>query len=382
MKKVLMLASVASMIDQFNMPNIQILKKLGYEVHVAANFEYGNTSSMQRVDEFKKELEKNSIPYYHVGFARDITKILTNIKAFKQISALMLKNKYAFIHCHSPIGGVCGRLAARRTKTKVIYTAHGFHFFKGAPIKNWLIYYPVEKFLARYTDILMTINKEDYARAKECLTASKIVYIPGVGIDTQKFDRKELDKNIIRKQLGIADGSMVFLSVGELNKNKNHELAIRSVAKLNDLNFVYIICGRGELEGYLKEVARSLGIDHKVRFLGFRKDILEIYNASDIFIFPSYREGLPVALMEAMASGLPVVCSSIRGNTDLIKQGKGGYLCHPDDINGFSEAIDMLIRDKMLREQLGRNNKETIKKFDVENVKMLMNSIYALEVHE
>jgi glycosyltransferase involved in cell wall biosynthesis len=373
----LMLASVASMIDQFNMPNIEILRGLGYEVHVAANFEYGNTSSKQRVEEFKKELEEIGIPYYHVGFARNITKIFTNIKAYKQITALMLENKYEFVHCHSPIGGVCGRLAAHSTKTKVIYTAHGFHFFKGAPLENWLIYYPVERFLARYTEILITINKEDYARAKKSFTAKKVVYVPGVGVDTQKFGGKVVDREGKHKELGIHDGSVVLLSVGELIKRKNHETAIRAVANINDLKLVYLICGRGDLDGYLKDLIKNLGIENRVRFLGFRKDISEICSASDMYVFPSYQEGLSVALMEAMAAGLPVVCSNIRGNTDLIEDGKGGYLCQPDDINGFAKAINMLAEDKKLRKQMARNNIEAVRQFDVENVKRIMKSIYA-----
>ena len=215
MKKMLMLASVVSMIDQFNMSNIDILKKQGYEVHVAANFEYGNTSSKQRVEEFKKELTELNVQYYNIDFSRKITNILANIKAYKQIKDLMLKNKYEFVHCHSPIGGVCGRLAAHSANTPVIYTAHGFHFFKRAPLKNWMLYYPVEKLLAHYTDVLITINKEDYARAQN-FKAKKVEYVPGIGVDIKKFSEIIVDKLAKRKELGIPENAFLILSVGEL----------------------------------------------------------------------------------------------------------------------------------------------------------------------
>ena len=376
MKKMLMLASVASMIDQFNMSNIDILRRHGYEVHVAANFEHGNTSTEQRVKEFKKELEELDIKYFHIDFSRNITDIKMNIKSYKQIRNLMLINKYDFVHCHSPIGGVCGRLAAHSTKTMVIYTAHGFHFFKGAPIKNWLLYYPIERWLARYTDVLITINKEDYARAKKSFKAGRVEYIPGVGLDTKKFGMKTVDKIVKRNELGIPENAKVLLSVGELSKRKNHEVVIKAIAKLNNPQIKYLVCGQGLLDSYLKELAKNYGVSKQVEFLGYRSDILEICAASDVFVFPSLQEGLPVALMEAMASGLPSVVSNIRGNIDLIKEGKGGYLCKPRNINGFAKAISLLTQDAEKRRSMGNYNLETIKQFDVEKVKSELLKIY------
>lgn len=373
MEKVLILASVASMIDQFNMSNIDILKQQGYEVHVASNFEYGNTSSKQRVNEFKEELKELDVPYYHVDFSRKITNIVANLKAYKQIKGLMQKNKYKFVHCHSPIGGVCGRIAGHSTNTPVIYTAHGFHFYKGAPLKNWLIYYSIERWMARYTDILITINKEDYAIAQE-FRAKKVVYVPGVGLDVTKFGYATMDRGKKRKELGISENTIALLSVGELSKRKNHEVIINALAKLNNPNITYFICGRGDLDRYLKDKAKELNVD--VKFLGFRKDISEICAAMDLFVFPSYQEGLPVALMEAMSAGLPIVCSKIRGNTDLIENGKGGYLVEPNDIDGFLNSIKKIIENKTLKENMGEYNKKLIFKFDISNVKRDMENIY------
>lgn len=371
-----MLASVASMIDQFNMSNIEILRDQGYEVHVAANFEDGNTSSKQRIEEFKKELYSLGIPYYHVDFARDIKKVFKNFKAYKRIRNLILEHKYEFVHCHTPIGGVCGRLAVLRTKTKVIYTAHGFHFFKGAPLMNWLLYYPVERWLARYTDVLITINKEDYARAKK-FKAKKVEYVPGVGLDTKKFENVAVNKKEKRKELGLPDDAIVLLSVGELNKNKNHETVIKAISKLDNKNLYYLICGSGTLEQYLKDLASSLDISSQVRLLGFRTDVCEIYKASDIFVFPSFREGLSVALMEAMAAGLPIVCSDIRGNRDLIEDGMGGYLVKPDDVDGFVECIEEILKSLKDNLNIAMYNLEAVKTFERINVNKKIYEIYA-----
>jgi len=355
--KVLFVATVMIHFKSFHLPYMRWFQKQGWKVHVAAN----------------KDIE---LPYcdkkYVIPIERSPYK-LNNIVAYTQLKEILHQNKYDMIHCHTPMGGVLARLAARDTKksgTKVFYTAHGFHFFKGAPMMYWLIYYPIERFLARYTDVLITINKEDYARAQQ-FRAKKIVYVPGVGVDTQRFNSINIDRSVKRAMLGITEGKLVLLSVGELSNNKNHEVVIKGIAKLREHNIIYVICGCGQLDGYLKNLARKYRVD--VRLLGFREDISEICAASDIFVFPSLREGLPVALIEAMATGLPVVCSNIRGNTDLIENGKGGYLVEPEDVEGFAKAIEKTVENRSL---MGHFNTEIIKHFDLMSVKEEMKKIY------
>lgn len=376
MKKVLVLASVASMIDQFNIPNIKLLKDMGYEVHVACNFEKGNTCTKDKIIELKNTLKRMDVNFYQIDFVRKITKLAENLKAYKQVEHLLKKNDYRFIHCHSPIGGVCGRIAGHRTNTKVIYTAHGFHFFKGAPLLNWLLYYPVERWLARYTDVLITINKEDYSRAKKSFKAGRIEYVPGVGIDLEKFNKVEIDTNLKRKEIGLPQNSFVLLSIGELNKNKNHEIVIRALATIKNKHIHYIICGQGQLESYLKNLSNELGLKNQVHLLGFRKDIPEIFRVSDLFVFPSFREGLSVSLMEAMANGIAVVCSEIRGNSDLIQSGEGGYLVKPTEIEGFANYLTKLMSDNKLRKDLGQFNLKKIENFSIENVISAIENIY------
>lgn len=190
--KALMVASVASMIDQFNRENISLLQTMGYEVDVACNFEVGNTSSEERVKRFRQELQKQEVGTFQLPIPRKILAFSDMIQAYKQLKKMVEEKQYTLVHCHSPIGSVIARLACRKQRKKglkLIYTAHGFHFFTGAPKKNWLIFYPIEKIFARYTDILITICSEDYQRARKKKLGKNIVYSPGVGIDVDKKSR-------------------------------------------------------------------------------------------------------------------------------------------------------------------------------------------------
>lgn len=370
MKKVLFVATVVKLhVMVFHIPYLEWFKKNGYEVHVAARNDYDNKEEcvIPFCDKF------HDLPFERSPLRRN------NFQVYKELKKIIDTEEYEIIHCHTPMGGAIGRLAAHSTRVKgtnVIYTAHGFHFYKGAPLVNWLVYYPIEKWLARYTDILITINKEDYEKVKSKFSAKRVLYIPGVGIDLEKFNKVELDRDLKRSEMGLQEDAFVILSVGELNKNKNHEIIIRAIAKIDNTNIHYIICGQGELHEYLWNLSKELCLENQVHLLGFRKDILEICKISDLFAFPSYREGLSLSLMEAMAAGLPVVCSKIRGNVDLIEDGKGGYLRNSDDVDGIAEAINTLVNDEELRKTTGLSNIKNIRKFDVKNVKKEMEKIY------
>jgi glycosyltransferase involved in cell wall biosynthesis len=365
MKKILIVSTVSRQFYLFEQGNIEVLKSLGYEIHAAANYSDAN-----------ERLDSLDIIRHHFDIERSPFS-LKNIKAYRQLKRLMESEKFDVVHCHSPMGGVLSRLAAKAVGIpNVIYTAHGFHFYKGAPLINWLLYYPVEKFLSRFTDVLITINKEDYRRAQK-FKANRVVYVPGIGVNTNKFKHVNIDRDKKREELGISKDTIVILSIGELIKRKNHETALRAIAEINNNNkLVYLICGSGELDTYLKDLAKSLGIENIVRFLGFRNDIPEICIASDIFLFPSFQEGLPVSVMEAMAAGLPVVCSNIRGNTDLIYNGVGGYLINPDDVDGFMKAILELKNNPDIRRSFGVNNSKKVEKFSKETVKKEISKIY------
>lgn len=380
MKRVLMLASVASMIDQFNMPNIALLQKLGYEVDVACNFIEGNTCSDERVAELKQKLQDMHVRCYQIDFARNIKHMGQNMKALWQVEALMKQNTYEFCHCHSPIGGVIARIAGHRTRTKVIYTAHGFHFYQGAPVMNWLVYYPVEKMLSRWTDVLITINHEDYKLAKKKFKMKKLTYVPGIGIDTQRECLSQKEKEEKRKELGIPQDAFLITNAAEFTPNKNQKTVIEAIEQLHNPNIYFVMCGIGEKKAELEQYVKEHGLEEHIRFVGFRNDLHEILQTSDCFVLSSFREGLSVALMEAMAEGLPVVCGRIRGNVDLVKNGFGGLLLAPEDIkayeNAFIKLYEMRQRKPGMFEQMGITNQKNIKMFGRNAVEQVMENVY------
>lgn len=371
MKRMLMVASVPSMIGQFNMNNIKILQELGYQVDVACNFRDRSVWNNDRVQAFIKELKEKKIKTYQIDFSRSSKNMLQHMKSYKQLDYLMKKRKYDFIHCHTPIAGAIARLVAHKNNIKVIYTAHGFHFFKGAPIKNWVLYYPIERFLARYTDILITINKEDYCRAKT-FKAKKVEYVPGVGVDIEKFKNCKVDIEKKKEELGIPQNAKVLLSVGELSKRKNHQIVIKALAKLKKKDIYYLICGQGKEENNLRYLAKDLGIEKYILLLGYRNDVDQLYKIADLFIFSSLQEGLPVALMEAMASGVPCIANNIRGNNDLIEETmQGTALIDINNVQEVKRQIENMIREKKILYLKNR--------FSIKEISNKMRKIYEIE---
>ena len=362
MKKALIITTVSGFVPQFEMNNVHILQELGYEVHYASNFHtpvYDNNND---------RLKGTGIICHQIDFVRSPYYIRRNLIALKQLISLMRKEHFHLIHCHTPMGGVLGRIAAHKTNTKpVIYTAHGFHFYKGAPVWNWLFFYPVERFLAHWTDCLITINKEDYARAKKFNTRKSVEYVPGVGIDLTNFTPHVEYTHDDTK-------SFILTSVGELSKRKNHILIIKILFKLKNKRIKYLICGSGKEEIYLKRMVNKLGLEKQVYFLGYRKDISKVLEKSDCFIFPSKQEGLPVALLEAMATGMPIIASNIRGNIDLIHNNINGYLCNSE--KDFELAINKIMHSSSIQNQFRINNIKKIKKYSLENIHTKMSSIY------
>lgn len=366
MKKVLFVATVAKThIKVFHLPFLKMFKDMGWETCVAAKNDFGT--------------EKVDLPYcdhfYDLPFKRSPIDP-SNIKAYKQLKNIIDSQQFDIIHCHTPVGGVVARMAAasaRKKGTKVIYTAHGFHFYKGASKLNWLIFYPIEKMCAHLTDVLITINQEDYQLAQKKIKAKRIEYVPGVGVDLQKYGKTNVDRSVKRRELGIPDDVKVLLSVGELNKNKNHETVIRALAKISNVH--YMIAGQGPLKEHLQKVADDLGIADRVKLLGYRDDVAELCAAADIFVFPSFREGLPLSLMEAMASGLPCVVSRIRGNTDLIDE-NGGVLFDPTDVEDCERTLRVLLSSD--GETMGKYNREKVKEFSLDSVKEQMKKVYGL----
>lgn len=346
--------------------HIRMLQEEGHTVELACNLDAALPTTVASL-----ECKCHHIPFSRSPFSRD------NMQAYQNLKRLLEENEYDIIHTHTPNASAIARLAAaglRRKGLKVIYTAHGFHFFKGAPLKNWLLYYPVEWLLSWKTDALVTINKEDYNRAKK-LGAKKVYYVPGVGIDTAKF-RSDLElRSKKREELDLRDSDFMLMTVGELNANKNQQVVLRAMALLDNPDLHYVLCGKGPAQDDLERLAHELGVGERVHFLGYRTDVNELYSAADLYLCPSLREGLNVSIMEAMAAGFPVVCSKIRGNTDLVADGRNGLVVKntPED---YAEAIRAILCDSLKKTGFAEMGKSRAADYDLRCILPQMREIY------
>ncbi|WP_271400414.1 glycosyltransferase family 4 protein [Salinicoccus roseus] len=371
MKKMLFITNISKRITNFSMPSMKAAQKLGYEFHMAANF-----------SNFTEDASKYNVKLHHIDLERNPLSF-KNLKAYKQMITLLEDEKFDVIHCNTPIGGMLGRLCGKKAKVpKVMYTAHGFHFYEGASLINNVIFKSAEKWMAHYTDTIITMNQEDFQAAQnfKMRKNGKVYFIPGVGVDTKLFKTKGIDKRSLRNSLNIEEEDVVLISMGDLIQRKNYETSIRAIAKVNNPKLQYLICGSGPKLEALQALTKELGIEKQVHFLGFRTDIKELLAIADIFLFTTYQEGLPRSMMEGMAAGLPCVASRVRGNIDLIEEGKSGYLCEPVDVQGFSEAINTLANDKELMKRIGDFNLDKIKMFDTKKIMEKMLEIYKREI--
>ena len=353
----------------FFMDLISDLIKSGDVVEIATNITYSDVPSCYREWGCKVyPLSCTRLPFDK-----------GNLRAIREIRKIVAEGGYDLVHCHSPIAAMCTRVACRplrKNGVKVLYTAHGFHFYKGAPLKNWLFYYPVEWLCAHWTDTLITINEEDYALAQKHMHTKRVEHVPGVGIDLEKFTPNNLSQEMRRQKragLGVAEGEKMLLSVGELIPRKNHKAVIRALAKINDPTLKYYICGQGAQEQELQDLIARLGVTGSVKLLGYRHDISELCECADLFIFPSLQEGLPVALMEAIACKTPVICSDIRGNRELAEN---GALFSPTDVSAIADKIrEYLTEDKTAEAE---RSYAALKKFDIRQVMSSMHDIYGI----
>lgn len=378
-RKVLIVATVPSMIGQFNMNNIRILQDLGCEVHVACNWHDRSIWSHEKIEKLKNQLKKMQVSIFQIEFSRTPTQVRNHVHSYKVLNQLILKQNYDFIHCHTPIAGAISRLVSRKNRAHCIYTAHGFHFFKGAAIKSWILFYPIEKWLSKYTDVLITINQEDYNCANKHFNMKQLKYVPGVGINIEEIQKISSIRKELLNELQLEEENKLLLSVGELNAGKNHQIVMKALALLPS-NIHYVIAGRGEGKENLSRLAKELQVESRVHLLGFREDVLAIMKSCDIFVFPSLREGLPVALMEAMACGIPTICSDIRGNRDLINNKE--CLVNPQDVQELTCTIDKMINHTAMKERIIEENQKNILQFDANIVSRDMKEIYQTIIQE
>ena len=355
-------------LENVSLPGVLAALKLGYEVYYGIN---RNHPERQTCD--------LPIKFYDSHTYRSITNINDNKIAIDNLSKLIKNNNIEVIHCNTPIGGFVGRYCAHKYNVKhVIYTVHGFHFYKGAPLLKSIVIKKIEQALARWTDVIITMNQEDYEAALKfkLKKGGRVYKVHGVGITLEEYGNIKVNRINKRLELGIKENDIVCISAGDLMPRKNYQTSIKAIANVDLPNLHYLICGSGPERVRLEKMSKDLGVEERVHFLGFRNDVKELMCISDIFLFSSFQEGLPRSLMEAMAIGLPAVVSKIRGNTDLIDDGEGGFLCDPHSEKEFSDAILRIASDENMRTSMSLRNINRIREYDVNLVKKEIEEIY------
>lgn len=370
--KRLLLTCTELMAVQFLVPHIKYLSENGFSVKLACSV-VGD-----RLDDLKAKLdgvcEIETVRLVRSPFSA------SNLNGFKDLKRIINSEKWDIIWTNEPVMSIMTRLAAktaRKNGTKVIYMVHGFHFYDGAPLLNWLLFYPIEKYCSRLCDMIIAINNEDFQRAKT-FHSKRVEKIDGVGVNTDAFGFSEENRKELREELGVSDDEIMILNVAELTKRKNQQVVLNALKQLGNGKVRLFVCGVGDNEDYLKNLTTELGLSANVEFLGYRKDVYKIYSAADIFTLCSLHEGLPKAIMEAMANGKPVVCPNIRGCVDAVTDGKGGYVVE-NAPEKYAEAFKKLVGDEKFRESFGEYNREAVKTFEedkaLNNVLNLMKSV-------
>lgn len=375
MKRALIVTALAGFVRSFLMEDIATLQSMGYEVHCAANAHHAGAGN---VVEF---LETHDVVFHQVDFSSNKPLSGRTVKAYFQLRRLVYGTRFDFVHCHTPIAGALCRVACRGMRRKrgmkVAYTTHGFYFHAWSSKKTWLVFRTIENLMSQYTDVMITINHEDYANARK-MQCKDVRYIPGVGVDLRRFHDATVDRQDYRAKLGLSDEDFVVLAVGELSKRKNQKIIVEALAQCDIPHAVFLICGNAitgsEVRNGLEAEARAAHVD--LRFLGLRKDIPQIDKCADVGVLPSTREGLGLAGIEMLAAGLPVIGSNVHGIPDYIKDGVNGFLCDPYDAASFAKALTEAALPKV-RERLRANCWQSVQAFDIAESRKAMRKIYA-----
>lgn len=366
--KVLFIASVYRHLTAFHIPYINYFQSNGYEVYVAG-----------AEDEFtKKELFELGCYCIDISFTRSPLK-KDNIKAYRSLKRLFSVEHFELVHVHTPVAALLTRMAFRHSlKGKIIYTAHGFHFYKGAPLASWLIYYPLESLAARWTDSLITINFEDYERAKKMgFPKGAVHYVHGVGVQPSHLNESTESKSSLKKALGISDDSVVLSYVAEFNQNKNHQFLLKSWKLIKDQSptAVLLLIGDGDMRIDIEKFVLEKKLKD-VKILGYRNDVDKILKVTDIVSLLSYREGLPKSIMEAMAASIPCVVTDTRGLRDLITNAENGFVVSHGDDAALIDSIVALMIDKGKRLTMGVKARRDVESYRLENVLQEYIAIY------
>ncbi len=375
--KALFVSSVYGFLSKFERQNVELLASMNVEIYYASNSKnivYEDSESF--LDEF-------GVIYQDIPITQSVFNIAANIKAVIMLRKLIKKEHISIIHCHTPIGGLVTRAACIGLKDiYLIYTAHGFHFYSGATWIRNSVYYFAEYLMSKNTNAIVTINHEDEMAAKT-MCADKVYRIPGEGIDANRYSlTSEDDKTKERIELGINDTDFFIISIGEIRKNKNQKKIIETIRyiKANNLvsgNIVYGIIGSGSQERALKRYVKNNKLEDNVKFYGYEIDIRKFLKAADVMIFPSIREGLGMAALEALFTGIPVIASQNRGSKEYIIDKKNGLIVKENTVAAYADAIERVYSYKKEHENYNRQNiRNTVISFEKSESKKVMKEVY------
>lgn len=367
--KVAFVASVYRHLAAFHIPYMKWFQLHGFDVHAYALADIG-----------KEEIERIGVTCHDISFQRSPFQ-LDNFRALKQLTESFQEERFQVVHVHTPVASVLGRIAAKKSNVPaVLYTAHGFHFFEGAPLKNWLTFYPIERLMAKYTDYLVTINEEDFRRAQRFQVKKEVLFVKGVGVDRDGYgfgSQSEQRKKETREKLGIGETDFVIICVAELSERKNQVQLIEAVRQLKtDVPVTCLLVGNGESEEKLKAMVDRLGLSEKIQFLGFRKDVPELIEMADVVTLLSKQEGLPRAIMEALASGKPIVTTDVRGNRDMVVHGENGFVVGLGNVEETVRAFEMLSNRRSILDKMGEKSWELSGQYDTTFILKEMEHIY------
>lgn len=282
---------------------IKWLKEKGYEIHIASD-EEKNTQYSDK--------------HFNLKFLKN------KIKSYKLLKEIIEENNYDFIQCYTFWGAVLTRLAAKKTKTKVIYISERFQFYKGSKLKKWIINYPIEKYLTKYTDTLITTNERDYILAKNKFKSCKIKYINGMGIDENKFNTKitEQERIDFLEKFELKKEDFIFLTTGDLIRENNQILQIEAIMQIipEYKNIKLLIEGEGTLEEYYNNIILKYGLGEHIKLIGKRKDIQNLIKLSDGILATNKKAGKTNYIIEAMFSNKPIIASRIKEHKELLKK--------------------------------------------------------------
>lgn len=371
--KVAFVASVYRHLAAFHVPYMKWFQLHGFDVHAYGLPDHG-----------KETIERIGVICHDVPFQRSPFQ-LDNFQALKQLTASFQEERFQVVHVHTPVASVLGRIAAKKSNVPaVLYTAHGFHFFEGAPLKNWLAFYPLERLMAKYTDYLVTINEEDFRRAQRFSVKKEVLFVKGVGVDRDGYGvgrRSEQCRKETREKLGIGENDFVIICVAELSERKNQVQLIEAVRQLKtDVPVTCLLVGTGDSEEKLKAMADRLNLSKKIRFLGFRKDVPELVETADVVTLLSKQEGLSRAIMEAMAAGKPIVTTDVRGNRDMVIHGENGFVVGLNNVEETVQAFEALLSRGRILDKMGEKSRELSKQYDITVVLKEMEHIYTKAV--